>query len=131
MDKIYNDLAGLLANNSESFKTLMDLSANELKDFITDEERAELNIIYNGYVSDLNCICNDMLKVKKSYEKFTGKPRSEKETLMSISVLESYISIHDKILAVFPPTSIRAAEIVGEATNRRDQSLSHKGEVNV
>lgn len=131
MDAIYSDLASILANNSETFKSLVSMASNELKDFISEEEKKELDIIYAGYVRDLESICNDMLKVKKSYNGYSGKQKGEKETLMSISVLESYIVIHDKVKAVFPPMSIRLAEIVGGAAKHRDDSLTDKAETNV
>jgi hypothetical protein len=130
MDKLYDDLTVMLANNSEGFKTLMDMSNNELKDYVNENEKAELGILYQSYVRDLDAICNDMIKVKKSYEKFTSKPKNEKETLLSISVLESYLSIYEKVQAIVPPTSIRLAEIVGEAVNRRDGKLETTGENN-
>lgn len=125
MDRLYDDLAKMLANNSESFKTLIEISKNELKDFIEIEEKNEIDILFNGYVRDLDSICNDMLKIKKSHKKFSGSQKDDNELLMSISVMESYISLHDKVLAIFPPISIRLAEIVGTAAKRKEEGNSN------
>lgn len=125
MNRMYDELAAMLANNSESFKTLMELSLYELKDYISSDEKTEIGILYKGYVRDLDTICAEALKIKRSYEHFTGAYKDENETLMSISVLESYISIHDKIMAIFPPMSVRLAEIVGEAARKRTEGLKN------
>lgn len=119
-DNTYTELAQIIANSATSFRELVRLSANELANYISPEEHAEITILTRGFSNDINMVSGELVRIKKSHSGFKGKPTKETDLLKSISVLEAYLSVHDKTLALLPVTTVRVAEIVGEAASRRE-----------
>ncbi len=119
INNIYTDLAQMLANNSASFLSLASMADTDLKDYITVDEHSEVMVLAQGYCRDLNNIAVNMSKVHSSHLSSKGKIKDDNEFMNSVSVIEAYLSIHEKALALLAPVSARMVEIVGTAAERK------------
>ncbi len=130
MEKLYYDLAIMIANSGQSFLELVRLSKSELNDQISPEEHAEIDILSNGFSRDVTNISQDLLKVHKNHKGLQGQPKNDDETFLAITVLENYIALHEKITAVLPTTNARVIEIVGEAYERLTKNTPSEDSLN-
>lgn len=117
--KIHSDLIIMLANNSAAFQSLVGIAENDLPDFITADENTEVGVLARGYCRDLENISVDLLKVHSSHEKRMGKTTDETDFMNTVSVIEAYLSLHEKALSLLAPVSARMVEIVGTAADRK------------
>lgn len=113
VDDIYQTIAvgivDILGNVNEAIKFI---------NLVGTANNNELVVTVNGIKRDVESFTQDLLKIKKRHDGYSGIIKNEDELALSFSVFEDYAMLHDRLKAIIFTPMLTISEFLAEASDK-------------